>query len=320
MKQYSNDEKNHLLSYIYNKINLSDLKYKILESESDLIDIKKGYYVSPNYNGINCLLVFFKSSDKHYSFLVERKTLNYNWSQIDLDRIKIHPVKIRFREDIYNGTIFDGILNSGINNFFTICDTYYFRGENFLNIDVFTKSLNISAYLKCNYIDDDNLNDLKIKVSKFKDLFETKNLINNIDPDARGIAFYPKKSGLKYLLINLQSQKKQEIKDNNNIYEEIPNNTEGVFKIKKTETIDVYNLYLCAVIKKKERNVLKSRRIDIAYIPTIECSKKCRDILKNKDNTLIYCIYNKVKNKWIPIKECNTKNKPDLISDIYKLK
>lgn len=321
MKEYTAQEKEQLLKYVFDRVNLGNLRYKLIDSDKDLLDLKKEFYVSPNHSGVNCLLVFMKTTDKHYSFLVERKTLNYNWSQVDIKSVKMYPVRIRFRPDVYRGTIFDGVLNNGKEKRFTICDTYYFRGSNFIEQDVMTKSLNVSAYVAANYVDDENLGDIKIKVSRFYSLEHTKELIETLTPDTRGLAFYPQTSGLKYLLININYDNKEKEKPKDaTIYKELKDNTEAVFKLKKTDTIDVYNLYLLSIIKKGGKKLLQNKKIGIAYVPTIECSDMCRSSLKNRDNALMYCRYIKEKDKWMPVKECNDKKKPNLMGDIFELK
>jgi len=83
------DVKESLLDYIYENIDLRNYKYKIIEANDDLFNIKKNYHISPNYNGTNCLLVFTKLNGQYYSFLVDRKTLSYSKNQLDLNSIFI---------------------------------------------------------------------------------------------------------------------------------------------------------------------------------------------------------------------------------------
>ena len=54
--------KQQLVNFIYDKINLSNFKYDSLEVESELPQlISKTYYVSANFSGSSCLLVFAKT-------------------------------------------------------------------------------------------------------------------------------------------------------------------------------------------------------------------------------------------------------------------
>ena len=53
--------KSQLINYVYKTIELSNYKYKLLETENDLESFKESeykYFVSANFTGINCLLVF----------------------------------------------------------------------------------------------------------------------------------------------------------------------------------------------------------------------------------------------------------------------
>jgi len=320
---YPDNVKEQLLKWVYEKIDLSKYKYKILEKDTDVVDIQKGYYVSHNFMGVNCLLVFVKLSNKFYSFLIDRKTLNYNWAQLDINNVRITPIKARLNKDIYRGSIFDGVLSTNKERKYTITDTFYFRGVNFTEQDVLIKYFNIDAYINAHYVDDQNLNDIKLKVGKTYNLLETKKVSQMHVQDARGLAFLPQKSGIKLLLIDmkLEQNKEEKVKEREiDIYKSIENGKEAVFKIKKTTMTDVYNLYLLSIIKKNGKKALQNKKIGIAYIPTIECSKTVSEILKDKENGLVYCQYDKAKEKWIPTQECKNKNKPSLVSEVYELK
>ena len=68
--------KKQLIFNIYNSINLSKFKYKLIEYENqlELLNHNK-YMISPNYNGINCLLIFMKLGSKYYSFLYKNNKI-----------------------------------------------------------------------------------------------------------------------------------------------------------------------------------------------------------------------------------------------------
>jgi hypothetical protein len=89
------------------------------------------------------------------------------------------------------------------------------------------------------------------------------------------------------------------------------------FEIKKTDIIDVYKLFLADKIKKDGKTILKSKKIDIAYIPTMDCSNMCKKLFEiNNDRILINCSFIKEKNKWLPINQELIKKYPDIIAEV----
>lgn len=325
--------KSKLIDYIYDTIDLAHFKYKLIEVEEHLLNIKNNFYISPNYNGTNSLLVFKNLAGKHYSFLIDRKTLNYNKNQVDINSVNITPIRVRLDKNIYNGTIMDGIvLNNQTNgkHIFVINDIYMFRGQKMLHTKMPHKEININTYLNSQLVEDTNLNNIELVVNKFYTLDKIKKVIEDeietlkYSSDIKGIAFFPEKTGIKYIYLYnnvaytkpaqpvqaILSEQKEELP-------EVENGIVGIFEIRSTEKIDVYKLYLLNKIKKNNKKIIKSKKIGIAHIPTQECSKLCQNILSGKAKALIECTYNKEKNKWMPTNASNSK-RPNYISEIYK--
>src|SRR5690606_8011954 len=103
--------------------------YTILQSKADLSNnmLSNRYYLSGNYSGNNCFLVFTKHDGRYYSFLVDRKMLAYSYDKIDWSKLRITNVNTMVDQSIYDGTIFDGIYFSrGDISKFTITDIYRF--------------------------------------------------------------------------------------------------------------------------------------------------------------------------------------------------
>ena len=98
--------------------------------------------------------------------------------------------------------------------------------------------------------------------------------------------------------------------------------TEGsvtaVFRMKKTDIIDVYNLYLGTTIKKGDKKLFKYQKIDIAYIPTKECSYFCKDAFSKiyTDSLLVRCKYEKEKSRWIPVELVTNQKISDSVDKI----
>lgn len=382
--------KQQIINYIYSSIDLSNFKYKLIEYEYDLPLLKeKTYFVSPNYNGIPCLLIFKKIKNRFLSFLVDRKTLTYNQNQIDINKVKFIPISVTLSQEIYEGSILDGVLlYNNYNNMqhFVINDVYYFCGINLLNDKLNNKILNLTTYFNSiheNFFEDN----FKFTINKYYQLNEINNLINKIIPTSllnksiKGVSFNCEFSCSKliYLFNNSLEKNSHDCNINHiNIEKKILNNEidninsiqksfqflnstkdnksndetntstscddinksalnttkvpkEGCkapimqpekifanFKMKKTETIDVYNLYLGEIEIINNQKVFKYVKIGIASIPTMECSVYCKKIFDSipLDYIIIQCQFHQDKNKWIPIKYLPNVKRPDLVDKI----
>lgn len=346
---FNNSTKQLLLEYVYNKIKLSNYKYTLIEYEYDLTLLKeKPYYVSANYTGIHSLLIFVKIKNKFLSVIIDRKTLTYNLNQIDYNRVKIIPVHHRLDESIYDGTIIDGVLLyntfNGVKTF-VINDLYYFRGINLFDDKISNKMLNINIFFEKNK-DDNNVNNTIFVVNKLYPLTEIQQLINLYIPKSKynkcikGIAFYPEYSSSKLIyLFNNCSHDENNLEEKNDSDDKIKNNEKDdvkienmsniqfkgdinsliTFRIKKTDTVDVYNLYIGdKTIGDNGKKIIKYKKMGIAFLPTSENSHFCRNIFSqtNETNLLVDCKYDSEKNRWIPVKLTTNKKIPDLIDKI----
>jgi len=371
-----------LIDYIFSVVNISKFKYKILKTQDDLPLLTNGkFYMSGNYTGSNCLMVFTKNKDRYYSFLVERKTLSYNKSQINIDQVSMIPIELGLEETIYDGTIIDGILSqTGDSKIYVITDVYIFRGNDMTQDNMKNKLINIREYLKNFLNPDKKINSIAITVNNLYNLVDIKNFVDKIIPhttqlQVRGIDFYPDISGTKliYMFNKIQPHRSddfQEMKHSHNKYresqfvhknmrhdighnikqknsssdDERPNkdtfdneqcdnnhgshkqiiryvckNDEPVvitFELRKTEQYDVYKLLLVAQCDENGRTLLKTKKYGYACIPTIECSKLCRDATLETGKSLMKCTYNSRKEKWIPVEIDSVKKIPDYVSTL----
>jgi hypothetical protein len=212
---HQNNDKNDILkqqciNHIYNSIDISKFKYLPLEFETELPRLlEKKYFVSANFSGSNCLLVFIKIKDKYYQFLIDRKTLSYNSNKINLSQVKITPVNIKLDINIYKerGTIFDGIFITDKNSkTFVITDVYMFRGQDESLTQMDHKLSSVMAYLSSNYNMNDKENTITLTVNKLFEMNQTDDLIKKTIPKIKdfvikGICFYPEKSGTKLIFM-----------------------------------------------------------------------------------------------------------------------
>lgn len=342
--------KQQIINYVYQQVDLSNYKYKLLEYENDLHLLKDNkHFVSANYNGINSLLVFIKMRNKFYSFIIDRKTLCYNLNQVDVSKVKFISINVRLDETIYNGTILDGVLlynsnhhnnnNNNQNKIFVINDAYYFRGTNMIGDKINHKMINLSSYVDSYFKQDTYLNNIVFIVNKVYEMSEIKKVINiymtesKYKSSIKGISFYPEISGTKliYLYNNntvITDEGDAQIQTVSPIVKNMRpialNNTSAstcitnenlvfTFKIKNTEIVDVYNLYLIEGFQQDGKIYAKSKKICIAYIPTNECSEFCKSLFSNNNNNSVFveCKYLSEKDKWLPIKQVFDKTRPD---------
>jgi hypothetical protein len=225
-----------------------------LEFKNDLQKlVEKKYFVSPNFSGSNCLLVFTKIKDKYYQFLIDRKTLSYNSKKINYSFVKLIHVNVKLDINIYKdrGTIFDGVLiqNNG-KQIFIITDTYMFKGQDLSDSFIDTKLTSVSTYFKTVYNHNDKNNDIKILVNELFEIHETDKLINKIIPDTKdflikGICFYPEQSSTKliYMFDNKAKTSQPQIqqKNTNDNYNRQNNTVHPNFNNQRQNSSDNHN-------------------------------------------------------------------------------
>lgn len=317
-----------LARYITKNIDLTTFKYVIAEYKHDLEPLNNGkYYISPNYNGNLCLAIFVKIANKYYSYTVDKKTLTKN-IQNNIGEIKITKLNIRLDESVYNGTILDCTVINNFNNNarknIVINDVYMFCGNNLMKDSIYNKLLNIEAYLK-SMNNDDVLNDVTFMVNKLYNLYDIKQLISTHIPNSKfktiikGVTFYSQYNYNKIIYLFSNSNKSSDDDQKQTIIRKsnVSCNDDDIiayFRIKKTNTPDVYHLYLKKKSIKDGKKFIRLKKFCIAYIPSIDVSYFCKDLFKVNDDTnmiIVKCKYDKNKNKWIPQEHAKDKRYPD---------
>lgn len=294
--------KSDIIDYVFKVIEMGKYKYKLIQHFNDLTILTKDkYYVSPNFTGKNCLMVFTKLKDIYYSVLLDRKTLKYNKSYIKIEQVKIIPINhIMANKNIYDGTIIEGKLLH--NQKFYITDIYFLDGRDKAGESIKSKLDEFSTYIDKYIKIDQNNNKFDLEINKLYVYNDIQFIIDNFKESPYkmyGIIFYPNISGTTLLFNNIFENDKPITNDNVCIL------------LKKTTITDVYETYLL----NDENELIK---YDIAYIPTMECSKYCQEIFKNTSKCIFKCAYNTKFDKWSPIEKLNI-DKPDNINKIINL-
>lgn len=320
---------NHdLINYIYTTLDISKFKYEILNSEEQLNRfISDVYYISPNFCGKNCFLIFIKIKTHYYSCLIDKKQLSYNYEKVNTEKVFIHHCNVDVDLSLYNGTIFDGIYikKDGINEYI-ITDVYYFKGTDYTTNKLKHKLFEIKMYLdnigtqiKYNHNKIHSRTELTLTVNDICDLTNIRRYIesdikkyNNYQ--IRGLCFYPEISGTK--LIHLYSNNNNKVsninkkhvnsseinvsgKNKTNLYRSnrlvkktfIAKNDETIYAIlemKATNTVDNYKMYAVEKVIDDGRTKLKKYQMDIAYISSIKKSNWVRDIINNSSKGSVF--------------------------------
>lgn len=343
-----------LINWIYSTVDLSKFKYEIIQFDNELPRlIKQKHYVSANFFGSSTLLVFTKIKDRYYTYTVERKTLSYTQNKIDYDKVKIDTrIKLRLDPSVYMGTIFDGTIvkqRNGETNFI-ITDVYYFAGQDFTQTSIDNKMFTLKKYLESNYNSNDKMNNIVLILNRLYEMKEVDHVVKSVIPSIKdfqikGLCFYPEISGTKFIFLfgnetkeglppraeplkidhkmphvqhkssptNENSDDKKMVK-----YKYINKTNKDIYatlEMKSTETVDVYNLFAVEKIERNGKKVLKRVKMGIAFVPSIEKSSWCKNIIeKSVDNSvLVTCKFDNDKGKWEPIEVEKINNRPTMI-------
>lgn len=303
--------KTDIINYLYNCIDISKYKYQLLKTFDDLKKLKSDeHYVSPNFSGKNSFIIFKKFKKGYYSILLDRKTLKYNKSTLDINNIRFIPLNIKARMDIYNGTILDGkLIKRNNKSVFLITDIFYLEGKDLTEDKIENKLINIKIYLDNNIKIDNKLSKITFDINKLYNYNQISEMItenkNHKTYNMYGIIFYPKKSGITILFNDLDST--DEPTNCNNSYVHI--------QLKKGDYPDVYETFIL-----NDNN--KLARVGIAYIPTLKLSQYCDQVFSSiKDNSpvIFKCKFNNDFQKWLPIEKVDNITKPDILDKIKQI-
>ena len=275
----SREVKNKILHYLYTSTINLNLKYEIISTVKDLDNIRDNeYIICPRFGGTRSWILFFHIDNNYYAVNFPKH------SQRKKEDLYIHPIDVSVCKEFYRGTIMEGIFfRMDEKKYLVVDEVYLLAGANQLLKPKDDRLNNLSEYFKLNT----NINhNYYMYVSQYftTGKFSLRELYEKIKSDSKiqEIIFYPKIYGRKiysYTIID-------------------PDLIDNVIKLaqfcmQKTASPDVYNL-----LSPNSKN-----KIDIAYVPDMETSKKCKQWFKdNKAKELnVKCRMDMGKKKWIPI-------------------
>lgn len=275
----SKDVKDKILKYLYScGINV-DAKHQSITNMTEMDNIRDNdYIICPRFGGTRSWIIFFNTGDEYYAVNFPKH------SQRKREDLQIHPIDINVSKKLYRGTIMEGIFfRMDEKRFLVIDEVYQLSGENQLLKSKDDRLTYLTTYLKKSM--QTNLN-YSMYVSQYYSLGKKslKELYEKIKDDTKiqEIIFYPKIYGKKIYIYTILDS-------------DLIDNVIKIsqFKLQKTGSPDVYNLI----------STTSGNKIDIAYIPDFDTSKKCKQWFKDykTNELLVKCRMDIVKKLWIPV-------------------
>lgn len=316
--------KKKIISFLFSSINLSKYRYNIMENLQKLKFLQqKEHYVSPNFRGINYLLVFLNINQKKYCVAIDKKNLSYHQDKIDYSRLNLIKLKVNVSDSIFMGTIFDGKLIHTKNfTYFLIKDCYYLMNNSLENMEMLQKMIHLDNIIRHNFKGKSTCSNFIFKLNSLKKYQDIKKIIeskNDSKIQIVGLEFFPKFSGISIIYLDKNNEKNNNVKISNSKFNKpldknienfsyelihnLPNilnqriysyendKNQKVFYLDKTNISDVFNLY---------DNLKNKKKLGIAHIPNFKTSQMCRKYVIDGPRKFS-CVYNKKFKKWIPI-------------------
>lgn len=288
--------------------NFKETLIPILKSKPHLLSIRS--------NGNPYLLYLTKYNNVNQCIFIDKKIQQgYFFPRMILS-------KIRFDDELFKGTIFDGEMVKGEKWVFLINDIYCNKSRCTFEKDVVDRINIIIDILETKYIEEDiSCCDIQVKkYFKYDQIDDIKKFVNCLPYSSRGVYFKPMYIKFRDILYNFDDtviKKINNTKSSNKVFQEsnlnirIPDKevtqdeishveeikTDCIFYGKKTSIPDVYELY---------ESVESNKFIDHACVMKLTTSKLLKEIFQNANITQkipLYCEFNEKFKKWTPVKK-----------------
>jgi hypothetical protein len=325
-------------------ISIKDNRAYILNNKSVLFLERTQHIISIKSSGTNYYLYFTKINNINYCFFIDRKIKN------GYTLPRIISTKYRFDDEIFQDTLIDGelIKNESDHNqwMFLISDMLLYKGKK-LETNIINRFNLLYKMLANEYIIDETMDICPLVVKKMFRYNEYDKLITQFIPSlpykTKGLYFNSlnvKHGNQLFIFDNNVSNKNRnyniqqtynkykdnKYKDNTDILKatnnselnvntikrenDVVNKSDIIFKIKSTNTSDIYDLYC--------NNNHTIEKYGVACIPNMRTSKMVRQFINSSDSVYVNCIYNNKFNKYQPLSQATINTDSDIV-DISNL-
>ena len=336
----SNDIRNNIKSLITNtgSFNLASKYYTFLNKKNVNNLKENNFLVSLSTFGKKFILFITKYNTKKYCIFINKKN----------DVMTV--TQLKFEDDIFNGTLFDGELVKNDNNkwIFLINDIAYYKGDNIITKSFKEREIIIENILKNEYQNEDCENQTFYIAKKqyfpynnIKDLADS--YMKKLNYKCSGLYFkntnnfsdnylfiFPEcRSDSKILGSNCDTEiKNKEVDDNEDLFKDVDiirapkiieeNHTTTKTKLEKiTCKFKIQKTVMPDIYELFCQNDTYMEKYSYASVPDMETSNFIKSLFNDNDTVVfVECNYHKSFKKWIPYKKTDS---CDLLNTINQI-
>jgi hypothetical protein len=282
--------KYHMINMIYTNVNVYNYRYKIIDSEDVLDNIKKNkenFYLVPHFQGYNFYLIFTKFNDLNVCVLIDKKNIKYKKEQINMRDVNMYQLNIKCNPSIFKNTFIEGrIIRKNEDNIFLIQDCYLLENEKLFTERMNTKLESLDKYL-IEKVYDNNIKINVIKLYTVDQINEVAEKMKTTEYIINGFIFIPSRSNMSYIYVNNHEVEllKNELPITDKKYDK------DTFIVKKTLMREVFDVM----------DMDSQKRLGICYIPDIAKSHYMRQLFKDKIYIKMKCNFNEKFKKYEPL-------------------
>ena len=284
----SNELKQYILQDIQTRTGLNfNSRYAKIFNEQYKQNLNNPHIACFKTSGSPYLLFLTQINHINYSLLIDKK-INTGHSLP-----KMFVVHLQFETSLYSGTLFETELIRDKSNQWQLMlgDIYYYKNEKYQKkVRVIDRIQTIHDVLEKQFTESDkDICPLYVKfyfeIEDLETMYQTYS--QTLNYNLRGFYFVPLNVNYSNILYLIQK---------GDTFNQTQSKKTVNFKLVKHSKPEIYELYL--------RNDDGYEKIDYAYIPTIDCSRKVHSLFQESEADIVMrCIYFKRFQKWTPIEK-----------------